>query len=408
MDTPSVAAKADDQPTELTRLPTAPTLHDIDREAVAVFVSAYKNYENKVAAYEQSLRKRLGTYTRTTMRSCLASKPLQAMMIFLGRPYGTPTGVQDSQVSEFLTKLVATTHISLKKVKEGLSRELKWDKREQPLTRAIRLIQTIRDDEERHPLQDFWNESEANVNARADLLLTAIGRTQPRLASRLREELKTTKRGKEIKHNLKDFYDLILLRVEQCAQWEDEEPSEDKPVRSLKRDSHFRDDESDDEEPPKRPKVGRLTSGATGAGVRFRAPRPEHGRDRESRDRESRPIFKLKCFVCQGEHRVKDCPRASPEEKKRAKEEYHAHKRMSSVRPPHGHGMLEIDGNAYPYLLDSGCSDTCIQLNAVVRRKGNYQEIDPLAFDLADPKQCVTAVGIIELDVALTTAVGKN
>jgi hypothetical protein len=59
--------------------------------------------------------------------------------------------------------------------------------------------------------------------------------SQPRLASRLREELKTTKRGKEIKHNLKDFYDLILLRVEQCAQWEDEEPSEAAPPPSAAR-----------------------------------------------------------------------------------------------------------------------------------------------------------------------------
>ena len=81
------------------------------------------------------------------------------------------------QVQEFLNQLTETKLVSLKQVRERLSKVLLWDKRELPLTRTLRLIQNPRDDEEKFSLKGFWTASEANMNARADLLLAAIGRS---------------------------------------------------------------------------------------------------------------------------------------------------------------------------------------------------------------------------------------
>ena len=78
MEITSVATRPEvgDRPSELNRLPTAPNFHDIDRDKVVVFISAYKNYENKVAAFEQASNARQGTFNRIPFRSFLPSKPL--------------------------------------------------------------------------------------------------------------------------------------------------------------------------------------------------------------------------------------------------------------------------------------------------------------------------------------------
>ncbi len=92
-------------------------------------------------------------------------------------------------------------------------------------------------------------------------------------------------------------------------------------------------------------------------------------------------------------------------------EDYRERKRLAGVTPPHGHGELEVESQMHPYLLDSGCSDSCMpvhlfnKLTAAAKRRGGYRAIEPVQFNLADPYQQITAVGVIELDLVLTTLV---
>ncbi len=121
------------------------------------------------------------------------------------------------------------------------------------------------------------------------------------------------------------------------------EPEELKPARVPKQEQHPSDEASEEGEPPRRFRVDQVGAGAVGAGVRFQTIRLDNGRDQESRA-------------------LRECRRATPEQaEKKSMDDYHARKRLARVRPPNnGHGMVEVDRKLYPYLLDQGCTHSCL------------------------------------------------